>query len=375
MKITRKKKYLLIISTVLLLGILSYVFFFNTAPQPITITVKKGNIEEKVIAVGTIEPKHSISVKSTISGIVSQLYHEEGDYVEQGVLLLQVMPSPTPESVAEAYANVQENLAIVQHADEHKKRIEKLVKMQVDTPDNYSVAVKDLATAKARLEMAQEKLALLQKGETTIGGQSIKTTIPSPISGYILQRNVDIGDPVVPLTEAQAGTVLFVIANMHDFVFKGTVNEIDVTKIAPHMSADISIAALPDTKIRGTLNRISLRANNENNPENNSTNNNDSPFNVGFNVELNELQLAKNIRLRSGYSATAEITVKHADNALIVPERVLIFKDKKTYVNLLTEQKTILQEVKIGISDGIHVQILSGLTAGQLVLDDPHAAG
>jgi HlyD family secretion protein len=328
-----------------------------------TVTVQKGTIKEKIIAVGNIVPKHAISVKSNISGIVGQLLHEEGEYVEQGALLLQVSPSPTPQRIAEANAEVKEQTALLEHAESHRQRLEKLLKLALETPDNYATANKDVATATAKLEVARQKLALIKNGETTIAGKSIKTMINSPISGYILQRKVDVGDPVVPLTDSQEGTVLLVIANMQDLVFKGLVNEVDVDKIIPGMTADIRVAALPEMKILGTLRKVDLQAQE-------TTTTSTSPFNVGFNIELNNLILPKDIKLRAGYSATAEITVKEAKNVLVIPERVLIFKEGKTYVNLPTKSQPELKEIKLGISDGINAEVLAGLTAGQIVLDN-----
>lgn len=361
-----KKKWLALGSVIIIaIALYSCRGSHPTAGQE-TVTVKKGTVKEKIIAVGSIVPKHTITIKSNISGIVGQLFHEEGDYVEQDALLLQVSPSPTPQHIAEAHAEVQEQLAVVKQTESHQKRLEKLVKLALETPDNYSVAVKDMSTAKARLDMAQQKLSLIQNGETTIGGKNIKTMVSSPISGYILQRKVDVGDPVVPLTDMQEGTVLLVIANMQDLVFKGAVNEIDVAKISSGMKADISIAALPDIKVYGVLRKVDLQSNL------NTGGVNTSPFNVGFNIELNELQLPKDIKLRAGYSATAEITVRKAENVLVIPERVVIFKDNKVYANVLekNEKKPVLKEIKLGISDGINVQVVAGLKEGQVLVDN-----
>ena len=366
----KKKKWLFIgIILIILVSILLY----SCKPQHKTagqesVVVKKGTVKEKVIAVGSIIPKHTISVKSNISGIVGQLFHEEGDYIDQGALLLQVQPSPTPQSIAQAHAEVKEQLAIFNQTDSHHKRLQKLVKLSIESPDNYAIAEKDMATAKARLEMAQQKLALIQNGETTIAGKNIKTMINSPISGYILQRKVDVGDPVVPLTDMQEGTVLLVIANMQDLIFKGIVNEVDVAKIVPGMVADVSVAALPDSKIKGTLRKVDLQSN----AGAATTASAGSPFNVGFNIELNNLQVAKDIKLRAGYSATAEITVKQAENVLIIPERVLVFKDNKIFVNVLAKpgQKPEQKEIKLGISDGINVQVVEGLKEGQVIIDN-----
>lgn len=368
----RKKKIFIAIGALLVVGFFLFIRSGNKLPSPEVIAVKRGAIAEKVIAVGSIVPRHTISVKSNIPGIVGILLHDEGDYIEQGSLLLQVSPAPTPESVAEAYAAVKEHLAIVKQAKEHQKRLAKLVKLKMETPDNYAITLKDLSTSNARLEMAQQKLALIQKGEATIAGQNIKTTIHSPISGYILQRNVDVGDPVVPLTEAQEGTILFVIANMQDLIFRGSVNEIDVAKINPNMTANISIAALPDVKIQGTLSKVGLRSNQERESSLAASSGGHSPFNVGFNVELNNLQLPKDWKLRAGYSATAEITVKKVENAIILPERALIFKDNKVWVHLIDKNRKKIQEkeIKLGISDGINVEVVAGLNENQNVLID-----
>lgn len=362
---TKRKKWLSIGLVLAAIVLFVYIRHGNKPALNETVTIKRGNIAEKVIAVGSIVPRHTISVKSTISGTVGQLFHEEGDYVDEGALLLQVTPAPTPESIAEAYEAVKENQATLDQTESHRKRLAQLIKLQLETPDNYAMAKKEVKTAEARLEMSQQKLNLIQKGETVIGGKAIKTMIMSPISGYILQRNVDAGDPVVPLTDAQEGTVLLVIANMHDLIFKGTVNEIDVEKIGPGMKADIAIAALPDAKIEGDLRKVDLQANQE------SGTSTSSPFNVGFNVELTNLTIKENIKLRAGYSATAEITVKKANNVLIIPERLLIFKDNKIYVNrfLAKNKKPLLQEIKIGLTDGINAEVISGLKENDKVLD------
>lgn len=370
-----KKKWLILcLFCVIIFLVISYSFKNTKKIEQETIAVKKETIAEKVVAVGEIVPKHTISVKSTIPGIVGKLLHEEGDYTEKGTLLLQVLPAPTPQSVADAHAAVKENLAVLRQAEEHQKRLKQLLSMKMETPDKYALAVKDVATAKAKLDLSQQKLSLLQKGETTIGGKDIKTTVQSPISGYILKRSVDVGDPVVPLTEAQEGTVLFVIANMQDLIFKGAVNEIDVAKISPNMIADVNVAALPDVKIKGKLNKVGLRSNNQDTTNKQPTTaNSTSPFNVGFDIELNQLQLPKELKLRAGYSATAEIIVKQVTNALVVPERVLIFKDNKIYVNLVANnaKKSIQQEIQIGISDGVNVEVKKGLKEGDLIIDNP----
>jgi HlyD family secretion protein len=335
-----------------------------------SVLVKKGAVAETVIAVGSIVPEHSISIKSHISGIVGQLYHAEGDFVRQGDLLIQVLPSPTPSAIAEAYSEVKQQTASLKQAESHRVRLEKLLKLALETPDNYSVAVKEVAMNKARLEMAKQKLDLIQNGKARIGGKDIKTMVYSPISGYILKRNVDVGDPVVPLTDMQEGTALFVIADMQDLIFKGLVNEMDVAKIHPGMLAQIHIAALPDANIKGTLHKINLQSNADD-VSTSSAASTSSPFNVGFSIELSDISFPKDMSLHVGYSATAEIITKTASDVLVIPERVLLFKNDKIYVNVQSKKDTKATEIeiKLGISDGINVQVLSGVKEGDVILD------
>jgi HlyD family secretion protein len=149
------------------------------------------------------------------------------------------------------------------------------------------------------------------------------------------------------------------------------VNEVDVAKISAGMIANIRVAAIPDAIITGTLRKVDLQANNQSSTTTTPTTN--SPFNVGFNIELDHLTLPKNMKLRAGYSATAEITVQKAENVLVVPERVLVFKDNKVYVNLSpnkTHQKPIEKEIVLGLSDGIQAEVKSGLVEGEKIFDN-----
>lgn len=340
-----------------------------------TVTVKQLNISETVTAVGNILPNHYITVKSQLSGIVGEIYQEAGTYVKKDENLLRVDPNPNLTDYAQAIANVTLDQTKVTSDQKQLNNYEFLEKHNI-IKNNYN----DLITAQQNfnvdtgaLKLDQQKLDLLEKGNAIIGGELRQSTVTSPIDGFILQRNVDVGDPVISVSGQQAATDLFIIANMNDLVFSGSVDETDAGKLQNNMPAILSISALPNTKISGTLTSISLQSDQQNaivSPTSNATTPSNSPFNVGFQVEVSKLRIPKDIILRSGYSATAEITIKTAKNVLAVPERVIIFKDNKTYVTLPShDNQTILQEVKTGISNGINIEILSGLHDGQAVVD------
>ena len=188
-----------------------------------------------------------------------------------------------------------------------------------------------------------------------------------------MTRNVDVGDPVISLSSAQASTILFTMANMKNLVFKGSIDEMDASRIHLGMEAIISIGAIDSKKeITGTVTKIGLQSEQENEKTGSSSIDSNLPFNVSFQVEISHLKIPKGLLLRSGYSAVATINIKTAKDVLILPERVLHFKGDAVYVLLPSEKKNekdIEREVTIGISNGITAQITNGLKLGERVLD------
>lgn len=374
---TKTRFIIIIVSIIIIAAIVSWLKPTEKDSANL-VKVTRGNITEKALAVGDITPLHSISVTSAFAGTIAKLFHDEGDVVKKGDALVEVKPNPTPANLDTAKRTFDEKQAVEQNASNHLKRYQALLKQGYVTQDDFDQATKDYQSAKIQRQLAQEQLAILQKGKTTVAGQTIQSVIVSPIDGYILSREVDVGDPVVPQTDYQTGKSLFTIANMKDLIFKGQVNEIDVGKLHDGMSATLTLSALPDAKITGILTKIALESaqlQNEDTSASNSnqsnTNSNSSPFNVGFDVIIDNLTIPTNTALRAGYSANAEITIKHANNVLIIPERVIDFKDGKAFVWLPGKKnKPQQQPIKIGISDGINVEVVSGLKENEQVLDN-----
>jgi HlyD family secretion protein len=169
---------------------------------------------------------------------------------------------------------------------------------------------------------------------------------------------VNEGDPVVPLTSYQAGTQLLSLANMNTLLFRGTVDEIDVGKISPGMPATIKIGALPESAVPARLMKISPKAKKVDNA-------------TVFDVEVEILDPGEVI-IRAGYSANAEVVLEKAEQVLTLPERLVSFSSSKTTVEILLPGGQVeVREIEIGLSDGITLQVLSGLTADDLVVERP----
>lgn len=370
------KKWLIVVIVVIIVIVAIFAIKpSNTAKLLKTVSVKRATLSENVTAIGNILPKHYTTIKSQLAGTVGVIYQNAGSYVKKGEDLLQVTPNPNLTNYAQAIANVKLDQAKLASDQKQLENFNFLEKHNV-IGNNYGqliAAQQSFNVDTETLKLDQQKLDLLEKGHAIIGGKLRQSIVASPIDGFILQRNVDVGDPVISVSDQQAATTLFTIANMDNLIFKGTVDETDAGKLKDNMNATISISALPNISINGTLTNISLQSDEQNAavlPTDNTTAQTNSPFNIGFQVEISKLTLPKDLKLRSGYSATAEITIKTAKDALTLPERVIIFKDDKTYVELPSQNhQPNLQEVKTGISDGINIEILGGVSDGQAVID------
>ncbi|MFQ5707663.1 MAG: efflux RND transporter periplasmic adaptor subunit [bacterium] len=358
----KKKKVLFLITGAVVLVVAVGVFLRRSSngkedALP-TIKIKKDNIVDKALAVGTIEPKNEISIKSKISGVVNRIFAEPGTFVRAGAPLLEVKPDPTPLELAEAKRNVQLAQVELNNLKKEMKRQQSLLKGALISTKEFDNFEQKYQESELKLKIATEKLALIESGKVNIGGKEIETIINSPIDGYVLSKTVEVGDPVTPLTSFQEGTVLMKLANMKHLLFKGTVDEIDVGKLNQGMEAEIKIGALPNAKIKGTLKKISLKAEKKENS-------------TVFPIEILILP-ANGTTLRAGYSANASIIIQKKDSVLVVPERVVTFRNDSAFVTVALENgESEERYIETGLSDALNVEIVSGLKEGDEVLEKP----
>jgi HlyD family secretion protein len=236
--------------------------------------------------------------------------------------------------------------------------MEKLLNDNLVSQQEYDAAENEYKQLQLRVKIARERLALIEEGKTKIADLQVDTIIKSSVAGTVLERRVNEGDPVVPLTSYQAGTELLLLANMENLIFKGTVDEIDVGKLEVGMMAELKIGAIPDEEITGQLRKISPKAKQEENA-------------TVFDVEIEITQKGEKM-IRAGYSANAELVINKAENTLFIPERLVEFSNEQTFVEVMEESGEIIKkEVKIGLSDGINVEIKEGLEEGEEVVERP----
>ncbi len=324
---------------------------------PATVVVARGEVVSKALAVGTIEPEVEVEVKSKISGVVRRMLVQEGTLVRAGAPLMEIRPDPTPVEMVDARRQVQLRQIELENAGRDLTRQRELAQRQLAPAQDLETAARKHQEAQLQLRMAREKLSLLETGSIP-GGSGNEAVVRAPIAGYVLRKSVETGDPVVPLSSYQEGTVLMTMADMGRLVFRGTVDEIDVGKLSEGMPVEIRIGALPDARVQGVVARISLKADRK---ENATT----------FPVEIT-LTSAAGAQLRAGLSANAEIIIQRRQRVLTVPERVVTFAGDTAWVNVRRPDGTAEKRViRTGLSDAIQVEVLSGLREGETVLEKP----
>ncbi len=323
-----------------------------------TFPVERGTIVDKALAIGEIGPKHRIDVKSKIPGIVRDVFVEMGDRVAIDQILVGIAPDPTPVEYADAKRSMEIATVVFETAESNFARVQSLLSKGLVSQREYDQAESEFRESRLRKQLAEEKLALIEDGRTRIANRDIENVIKSPIAGIVLERFVDEGDPVVPLTSYQAGTALFTLADMDDLIFTGTVDEIDVGKLYEGMPVRIKVGALPDQPVEGILYRISPQAKKEENT-------------TLFDLEIHIISSGDK-PLRAGYSANADIIIQEKSDVLVTPERLVHFDADSTYVEVEGAHGVISRKIVVtGLSDGLQVEIVEGLEEGDRVVEQP----
>lgn len=355
------KKIFFIALTIIVIG--SVLFFAidgsaNKEEGYKTVQVERGTIIDKALAVGKIDPRQEISIKSKIPGIVRKIYVDIGDQVNMGDPLFDIAPDPTPIELTQAKREVEIRQVAYDNSKREMDRMKTLFERDLASPQEFDNKQAECDDARLRLELAKETLSLIESGKSK-SSSTVNNIIKSPFTGTVLSKLVEEGDPIVPLTSYQAGTELMTLAKMDDLIFKGNVDEIDVGKLHEGMEAEIEIGAFSSQdKIVGVLKKISPKAHKE-------------EGSTLFEVEI-EITEAKGNFLRAGYSANADIIITKKENILVIPERLITTKDSAQFVEIQDTAAVITKrEIQTGLSDGINIEIKDGLDEGEVVVERP----
>lgn len=364
------KTWLACAVSVVLLGSGMY-SYLQSSMQPktfVTLMVGKGTLEKQAVAVGQIVPAHSVLIKSQLDGIVGEIYVQVGEKVKQGQALIKVRPNPTPQALTNASTELMRSEAELESAKQKLANLESLVRQDI-IPNNYDeyVSARSMVkSARASVLQKRQNLELIRSGEASIGQVRLTSTIYAPIDGTVLNRKVEVGEPITSTQSSQAATEMMSLADMNNLIFKGSVSEQDASQLFPGMPVLLTVAPYSDVVIKGELTKVAIQSQNLNSPDAI-----EESFDNGFGVEVGELAIPSEIMLRSGFSSTATITLQKSENVLVLPERALQFEGDTPNVLIpdSSDQGFHKRQVKLGLSDGINVEVLEGVELNQEVID------
>src|SRR5438874_10523396 len=151
------------------------------------VAVARGSLVDKALAVGTIEPRVEVSVKSILAGVVRQRFAAVGDFVKRGQPLLEISPNPTPLEMVELRRNVELHEIELKNLERELARQPELRNRNLISPSDLETAQRRVDESRNQLSLAQERLALQEGGKVLTGGKQVETVVRAPIDGYLLE--------------------------------------------------------------------------------------------------------------------------------------------------------------------------------------------
>lgn len=351
-------KYAVIVVLVLA-ALWAAMFFIRTnSKSAITYETKQpfiSNIQKKTVATGKVIPEDEILIKPQISGIIEEVYLEEGVKVKAGDLIAKIKVVPNEQSLNQASGRVRNAQLNVNNTKIEYDRNKTLFDKGVISSQDFNSLQLQYNQAQQELNNSQADYQIIKKGSAG-GSSTANTNIRATVSGTILEIPVKEGDQVIQSNNFNDGTTIATIADLTKMIFEGKVDEGEVGKLKVGTPLEISLGAIEDKKFDAKLRFIAPKGVEESGA-------------VQFKIE-GEVNVNDEVLIRAGYSANASLVLETKENILVIPEALLQF-DKvtdKPYVEVAVgDQKFERKDIEIGISDGINVEIISGLTESDKV--------
>ena len=351
-------KKIIVACVVALVFIGTFVFlWFKSQPQPVEYDEFKatiGDVRKSTVLTGKIEPRNEVNVKPQISGIITEITKEAGQTVQVGEVIAKVKVIPDMAQLSSAQSRLRLAEINLKQALTDHEREKVLYDKGLVSADEYDKVRQTMQQAREEKAAAEDNLEVVRDGVSRSNASASSTLIRSTITGVILDIPVKVGNSVILSNTFNDGTTIATVANMGDLIFRGNIDETEVGQVLAGM---ITIGALQNLKFEAHLEYISPKA-----IENNGANQ--------FEIKA-AVKVAEKNNIRSGYSANAEIVLAEAKHVLTVPESAIVFEGTKTFVYVANgsgKDKTYeRRSVVTGLSDGVNIEIKSGLKVNEVV--------
>lgn len=316
------------------------------------------DIVRKTVATGSVVPRREVEIKPQISGILDEILVEPGEITRKGDLIAKIRLVPNMVSLNNAQNRLEKAKLGLEQAQADYDRNERLVRdgtVAAATFDSYSIALKN---AQEELKSAQDNLDLIAKGTSRAMAETTNTLVRSTIDGMVLDVPVEAGHSVIEANTFNAGTTIATVADMDDMIFDGFVDESEVGKLKTGMLLLLTIGAVEGSTIEAVLEHIAPKGVEKNGA-------------IQFEIRA-AVKPQAGVLIRANYSATAAVVLVRRENVLAIDERLLQFEEEQPYVEVeVGAQHYERREIKVGLSDGIQIEILSGLSMKDRIKGPP----
>ncbi len=334
-------------------AIFATLYFIKTNSKPLVEydiqTPMIQSIEKKTVVTGTVIPEDEVEIKPQISGIIEKLFVDEGDLVINGDLLAKVKVVPNEQTLNSAKGRLSNTLILLRNAEVEFKRNQSLFEKEIISKQQFDNAKLSYDQAEQNVKNARSDLQIIKLGSA--GGSTIaNTNIRATVAGTILEIPVKEGDQVIESNNFNAGTTIATVADLNKMIFEGKVDEAEVSKLTVGMPLTVNLGAIQDKDFDARLKFIAPKGN-----EDQGT--------VQFKIE-GDVYLDNSIFIRAGYSANASLVLEKKDSIMVISEALLQFDkiSNDPYVEVKNDKGTFERKnIELGISDGINVEIVSGL--------------
>lgn len=329
-------------------------FFIKTNNKSVIVydtqTIITTSIEKKTVVTGKVIPEDEVEIKPQIQGIIDALFVEEGDQVETGDLLAKIKVVPNEQNLNSAEGRLANLRIVLKNAEIEFNRNKNLFEKGIISKQEFDNIQLRYSQAKQDVSNAISDLQIIRSGSKG-GAASANTNIRATVPGTVLEIPVEEGFQVIASNSFNAGTTIATIADLNKMIFEGKVDEAEVGKLSVGMPLEVNLGAIEDQALEAELKFIAPKGNEEQGA-------------VQFIIEA-DLFLNDSIFVRAGYSANASLILERKDSIMAIPESLLQFdrETEKPYVEVqIGDQQFERRDIEIGISDGVNVEILSGLT-------------
>jgi HlyD family secretion protein len=353
------KWLLVVVFIVVALAILASFAYLYKKSQAKTVVYQTEQAEvtdlvKKTVATGSVTPRQSVDIKPKITGVLSELYVDPGKLVKKGDALGKVDIIPDAQSLNGADSQVRSAQITLDNAKRELDREENLFKQGVVAEQELFKYRTDYALAKQSLDTAQSNLQLVREGSRRGEGKLSNVIVTTTVDGTVIDVPVKVGFSVIQANNFNPGTTIATIANMDDMIFDGHVDESEVAKIKEGMKLDIKIGAIEKDRFEGKLEYIAPQGK-------------EIDGAIQFEIKAALVQRS-GLFIRAGYSANADIVIDERHHVLAIREALVQYDKGKPYVEIETTPQTFVRhDVQLGLSDGVKVEVLSGVTASDKI--------